>query len=534
MAPDALVAIPEAVEVSWDTELCLELVRTLLFRNASTQDLVSLMAICGFDTTRDYVAIRARPLAGHSLESLAHELRAAESFRRRAGLIAAIDGELVGFGTLPRQEVRAGVVGIGLPGTPERLGDSFRVASRVLDVAQAYDYMGLQSLETLGLLLTVVADADVGETLQWRYLVRTHDAGSLPELMTTLRTYLACGMRLDPTASAMSLHPNTVRNRIAKFQEATGARLRDRMVAIEVWWALERTAVTGLPTDDPAAALPGLGSRRSLTFRRPVRDNSARDTAKRRAEFLRGLLRGTLTPAERCREIITRGIDDRRPYRALRARPAPGRSIEDLARAHGFTFGRDPRGGLGAVVHGDLVGFSVEPSRAALPGISGVGPPRPLHALSESFRMASRALGIGESRNWSGLCEFERLGLVCAISADAVVGDALYRRYLAPLGDNEFADDVLNTLKVYLREGLHINRTAERLFVHPNTIRYRIRRFEELANVQLRRTSVETFQLLGALAYSAGFSSPGTIATTRHQPASAPASFTGRQLTSNP
>jgi len=70
MASDVLVAIPESVEVSWDTELCLELVRTLLFRNASTQDLVSLMAICGFDTTRDYVAIRARPLVGHGLESL--------------------------------------------------------------------------------------------------------------------------------------------------------------------------------------------------------------------------------------------------------------------------------------------------------------------------------------------------------------------------------------------------------------------------------------------------------------------------------
>ncbi len=506
MAPDALVAIPdsaESVDVSWDTELCLELVRTLLFRNASTQDLVSLMAICGFDTTRDYVAIRARPVIGHSLDELAHELRAAESFRRRAGLVAAIDGELVGFGTMPRQEVRAGVVGVGLPRTPERLGESFRVASRVLDVAQTYDYVGLQSLETLGLLLTVVADADVGETLRSRYLVRARDAGSLPEVVTTLRTYFACGMRLDPTASTMNLHRNTVRNRIAKFQEATGTRLRDQMVAIEVWWALERAAITGLPMADPIAASPGLGSRRSLAFRRPVRDNTARDSAKGRAEFLRGLLRGTLTPAERCREMITWGIDDRRHYRALRARPAPGRSVDDLARAYGFTFGRDPRGGLGAVVHGDLVGFIAEPSRAALPGISGVGPPRPLHALSESFRMASRALDIGESRNWSGLCEFERLGLVCAISADSMVGDALCRRYLAPLGDNEFADEVLNTLKVYLREGLHINRTAERLFVHPNTVRYRIHRFEELTNVQLRRTSVETFQLLGALAYRA-------------------------------
>src|SRR5581483_4415497 len=67
MAPDTLAAVPESAEVSWDTGLCLDLVRTLLFRTASPQDLVSLMAVCGFDTTRDYVAIRARPLAGHGL-----------------------------------------------------------------------------------------------------------------------------------------------------------------------------------------------------------------------------------------------------------------------------------------------------------------------------------------------------------------------------------------------------------------------------------------------------------------------------------
>src|SRR5260370_35056946 len=117
--------------------------------------------------------------------------------------------------------------------------------------------MGLQSLETLGLLPTIVADADVGEALQWRYLVRAYDAGSPPELVTTLRTYFACGMRLEPTASTMSLHPNTVRNRIAKFQEATGTRLRDQMVASEGWWALKRTAVPGLSTVGPARAIPG-------------------------------------------------------------------------------------------------------------------------------------------------------------------------------------------------------------------------------------------------------------------------------------
>jgi DNA-binding PucR family transcriptional regulator len=52
-------------------------------------------------------------------------------------------------------------------------------------------------------------------------------------------------MNVDRTAEHIYVHPNTVRYRINRFEEITGAHLRDARTAFEVWWALEHTA---LPT----------------------------------------------------------------------------------------------------------------------------------------------------------------------------------------------------------------------------------------------------------------------------------------------
>jgi DNA-binding PucR family transcriptional regulator len=47
-------------------------------------------------------------------------------------------------------------------------------------------------------------------------------------------------MRIDDTARALHVHANTLRHRLRRFEEATGANLRDPRVVVELWWALER------------------------------------------------------------------------------------------------------------------------------------------------------------------------------------------------------------------------------------------------------------------------------------------------------
>ncbi|WP_038863553.1 helix-turn-helix domain-containing protein, partial [Mycobacterium avium] len=67
--------------------------------------------------------------------------------------------------------------------------------------------------------------------------------GSSRELIATVRTYLACGMHVERTATRLFVHQNTVRYRLARFEELTGASLRDTEVVTEVWWVLELAAM---------------------------------------------------------------------------------------------------------------------------------------------------------------------------------------------------------------------------------------------------------------------------------------------------
>ena len=220
---------------------------------------------------------------------------------------------------------------------------------------------------------------------------------------------------------------------------------------------------------------------------------------RERAEFVRGLLWGTLSTVEREHSAAAYAIDSDREFFAVRARPAAGRTIGELACAHGLGYGRSNGGGLGAVVDGDLVGFVTAAPRGLVQGVSGLGPGRPLGLLHESFRMASRALHAADRRSMTGLCEFDRLGLLPAILSNEAISDALCRRYFAPLGDTEFATEIVDTLRAYLLHGMHVPRTAAALCVHPNTVRYRILRFEKLTGVVFRSNRTAAFEVLWAL-----------------------------------
>lgn len=242
---------PELAEIGWDAGLCVELARTLLLGGRTAAELRSRATVFGIDTERDYVAFRARPRAGHRPHDLAAELGKPEFHQLRDGLVANVDGDLVGFLATPPSQAPSGVVGIGPPTRADCLADSFQLATRAFDTAHAFGLSGVHSFDGLGLLPAVLADTDVGESVQRRYLQPVVHVESLPELLGTIRTYFACGMHIDRAAKQLFLHPNTLRNRIGKFEELTGARLRDPTVAIEVWWALQRVDLN--PAQSPRA-----------------------------------------------------------------------------------------------------------------------------------------------------------------------------------------------------------------------------------------------------------------------------------------
>lgn len=52
--------------------------------------------------------------------------------------------------------------------------------------------------------------------------------------------------------------------------------------------------------------------------------------------------------------------------------------------------------------------------------------------------------------------------------------------------DSKNSTELLQTLKVYIEENCNLVRTAQLLFVHKNTVKYRIRRIEQICNCDLR------------------------------------------------
>jgi DNA-binding PucR family transcriptional regulator len=81
--------------------------------------------------------------------------------------------------------------------------------------------------------------------------------------------------------------------------------------------------------------------------------------------------------------------------------------------------------------------------------------------------------------------------------------------------DRRRATSLLATLEEYLRRHGNISATAEALYVHPNTLRQRLRRIHELSDIDLRRDdwlmveiAVKLVRLQQALG-TAGSDTPG-------------------------
>jgi DNA-binding PucR family transcriptional regulator len=89
-----------------------------------------------------------------------------------------------------------------------------------------------------------------------------------------------------------------------------------------------------------------------------------------------------------------------------------------------------------------------------------------------------------------GVITFDELGpykYLLRMSLDADVRDS-YREAVAKLADydRERSTSLLLTLEEFLRRRGNISATSEALFVHPNTLRQRLRRISELCGLDLR------------------------------------------------
>jgi PucR-like helix-turn-helix protein len=188
----------------------------------------------GLDADRLFTPFRARGPA-----AVSH--RAIVALTGADGLVMTLDRDLAGIATRPPEALPGIVTGIGPAARLEALPAAFAMASRALQTAVAFGQEGAFTLADLSIRPAIVADEVLGDAFAARYLEPLAGLGRLgAELEETLRTWLDQGMRVDDTARALHVHPNTLRHRLRRFEEATETTLRDPRHLVELWWALER------------------------------------------------------------------------------------------------------------------------------------------------------------------------------------------------------------------------------------------------------------------------------------------------------
>ena len=141
-----------------------------------------------------------------------------------------------------------GIVGAGPPADLTGIEPSFATASRVLEVAERFGRPGIHRLEDLSLRVAVAAEDELGELLVNRYLRPLDKLGAKSgAVLETVAAFIEHGLSVKATAEALDVHQNTVRYRLGRFEELTGAVLERPVIAFEVWWAMQRDFLATRP-----------------------------------------------------------------------------------------------------------------------------------------------------------------------------------------------------------------------------------------------------------------------------------------------
>jgi putative transposase len=200
--------------------------------------------------------------------------------------------------------------------------------------------------------------------------------------------------------------------------------------------------------------------------------------------LLHGLVHGTIAPHRLDEAAAALGLDPAAEHHVLRVRPTPEHDADALERLLIPSLWST---GLAASVGEDVVAILAAPPSSELPVSAGLGPAVALGALPRSYRDAGRALDAARAFGRAGCVPFDDVLLRAAILADETVTARLTARYVEPvraLGD--FGGELLHSLRLYLDHQQNIEAAARELFVHPNTLRHRLARFEETTGASLR------------------------------------------------
>lgn len=200
-------------------------------------------AVLGVLANTEYWVFRGRQHDG-ATDRLARHLDSAVRGSEMRPLVGPVDQDVAGVSTRRPAPLDGAVVAVAGPIAVAAIPSAFAEATRVLHAALRYQRSGIVDSSSLSVRIAVEQQHELGEILCRRYLKQLTDRGAMgAEILGTVRTWIQRSRSVVATARALSLHENTVRYRISRFCELTGADMSDTDTLVEVWWALEYAGI---------------------------------------------------------------------------------------------------------------------------------------------------------------------------------------------------------------------------------------------------------------------------------------------------
>lgn len=103
------------------------------------------------------------------------------------------------------------------------------------------------------------------------------------------------------------------------------------------------------------------------------------------------------------------------------------------------------------------------------------GPCVGMEAIPRAFRQAEQALAWN---GFKGFCLYSETMVPRILAGDAAARLVFLEQMLGPLMNARGSERLLSTLRAFARSGFSHKETARAMHVHPNTLRYRLRRLE--------------------------------------------------------
>ncbi|TDC51684.1 PucR family transcriptional regulator [Micromonospora sp. KC207] len=144
-------------------------------------------------------------------------------------------------------------------------------------------------------------------------------------------------------------------------------------------------------------------------------------------------------------------------------------------------------GAVFGTVDDRLAGLSARLPPAGLATAAGLvvaAPARPLTQAPTLYRLCVAALRAASRAGLRGLHQVVDLAGETALAAQPALAELVSGELLGALDPaDEFHRQLVSTALTYLDHGQRLDRTAEALHLHPNTVRYRLRRLQELTGM---------------------------------------------------